>query len=113
MRSRAALHTKALAFDRNSIFVGSFNLNPRSAAINTEAGIYVQSPKLAADLVDYVDDGVLPENSYRVRLEENGELVWVTEIDGQPISLREEPGTSFARRFMVWLINALPVEQLL
>jgi hypothetical protein len=29
------------------------------------------------------------------------------------MELREEPGTSFARRFMVRLINALPVEYLL
>ena len=30
-RSRAALHTKAMAFDREAVFIGSFNLDPRSA----------------------------------------------------------------------------------
>jgi cardiolipin synthase C len=113
MRSRAALHTKAIAFDRNSIFVGSFNLDPRSAAINTEAGIYVESPELAADLADYMDDGILPESSYHVTLDENGELIWTTKTNGQLVKLGEEPGTSFGRRFMVRLINALPIEHLL
>ena len=30
-RSPAALHTKAMAFDREAVFIGSFNLDPRSA----------------------------------------------------------------------------------
>lgn len=56
--SRAGLHTKALVFDEKSLFVGSFNLDPRSANINTEAGLYVESPELAARLLDYMDEGV-------------------------------------------------------
>lgn len=36
-RSRAALHTKAMVFDRKAVFIGSFNHDPRSAVINTEA----------------------------------------------------------------------------
>ncbi|MGB1141139.1 MAG: phospholipase D-like domain-containing protein, partial [Halioglobus sp.] len=56
--SRAGLHTKALVFDEESLFVGSFNLDPRSANINTEAGLYVESPELAARLLDYMDEGV-------------------------------------------------------
>ena len=43
-RSPAALHTKAMAFDREAVFIGSFNLDPRSAVINTEAGLYIESP---------------------------------------------------------------------
>jgi putative cardiolipin synthase len=30
--SKAALHTKALVFDRESVFIGSFNLDPRSGS---------------------------------------------------------------------------------
>jgi putative cardiolipin synthase len=32
-RSAAALRSKAMAFDREAVFIGSFNLDPRSAAI--------------------------------------------------------------------------------
>ena len=43
-RSPAALHTKAMAFDREAVLIGSFNLDPRSAVINTEASLYIESP---------------------------------------------------------------------
>ena len=49
--SRAALHNKAMVFDREAVFIGSFNLDPRSAWINTEAGLYIESPELAERLV--------------------------------------------------------------
>ena len=51
--SRAGLHTKAMVFDRKDVFVGSFNLDPRSSLINTEAGLYVESPELAAMVAQY------------------------------------------------------------
>ena len=41
-RSQAALHTKAMVFDGEAVFIGSFNLDPRSAVINTEAGLYIE-----------------------------------------------------------------------
>ena len=41
-RSPAALHTKAMAFDREAVLIGSFNLDPRSAVINTEASLYIE-----------------------------------------------------------------------
>ena len=46
--STAGLHTKAIVFDRKDVFVGSFNLDARSALIRPEAGLYVQSSELAA-----------------------------------------------------------------
>ena len=61
--SKAGLHTKAMVFDQESLFIGSYNLDPRSANINTEAGLYVESPELAAQLLAYMDEGVMPENS--------------------------------------------------
>ena len=108
--SKAALHTKAVVFDRESVFIGSFNLDPRSASINTEAGLYVESPELAEQLAAYMDDGVQPQNSYRVLLDEDGELVWVTEFDGQEVRYTNEPETSFGQRFMSGFIMLLPVE---
>ena len=45
--SKAALHTKAVVFDRESVYIGSYNLDKRSSNINTEADLYVESPELA------------------------------------------------------------------
>ena len=108
--SKAALHTKAMVFDRESVFIGSFNLDPRSAAINTEAGLYVESPELAQQVTEFMDEGVQPENSYRVLLDEGGDLYWVTEVDGNEVRYYKEPETTFGQRFMSGFIMILPVE---
>ncbi len=108
--SKAALHTKAIVFDRESVFIGSFNLDPRSANINTEAGLYVESPELAEQVIAYMNEGVRPENSYRVLLDENGDLIWVTEVDGIEVRYDKDPESTFGQRFMSGFIMILPVE---
>ena len=109
-KSRAGLHAKAMVFDRESIFVGSFNLDPRSGSLNTEGGLFVESPGLAEQLAAFMDEGVSTENSYRVLLDENGDLVWVTEIDGIGVGTGNEPGASLGNSFMTGLIQILPIE---
>ena len=108
--SKASLHTKAMVFDRESVFIGSYNLDPRSASINTEAGLYVESPELARQVIEYMDVGVQPENSYRVLLDEDGDLVWVTEDDGVEVRYHKDPESTFWQRFMSGFIILLPVE---
>ncbi|MBW1784659.1 MAG: phospholipase D family protein [Deltaproteobacteria bacterium] len=108
--SKAGLHTKALVFDNESLFIGSYNLDPRSANINTEAGLYVESPELAAQLLAYMDGGVMPENSYRLMLDEDGDLVWVTEDDGVETRFDKDPMSTFGQRFMSGFIGILPIE---
>src|SRR3989454_3642064 len=49
--SRASLHGKTFVFDGTSVFIGSLNLDPRSLQQNTEVGVLVQSPELAAEVV--------------------------------------------------------------
>ena len=110
-RSRAALHTKAMVFDRRAVFIGSFNLDPRSAVINTEAGLYIESPELAERLTDYMATGVAPANSYRVFLDPNRGIVWETVRDGgEIVSYRDEPDTGFCRRFVANLVKLLPID---
>jgi cardiolipin synthase C len=109
-RSSAALHTKAMAFDREAVFIGSFNLDPRSAAINTEAGLYIESPELAERLTAYMATGVVPANSYHVLLDPNGEMVWETVRDGQRVRYKDEPETGFRRRFVAELLKLLPID---
>ena len=108
-RSPAALHTKAMAFDREAVFIGSFNLDPRSAVINTEAGLYIESKELAERLTSYMATGVVPANSYRVLLDPNGKIVWETAREGQRILYRNEPETGFRRRFVAGLWKLLPI----
>ena len=109
-RSPAALHAKAMAFDREAVFIGSFNLDPRSAVINTEAGLYIESPELAERLAAYMATGVVPANSYRVLLDPNGDIVWETARDGQSVHYRDEPETGFRRRLVADLLKLLPID---
>ena len=109
-RSQAVLHTKAMAFDREAVFIGSFNLDPRSAVINTEAGLYIESPELADRLMAYMATGVMPANSYRVLLDPNGEIVWETVRDGQKKRYRDEPEAGFRRRISANLLKLLPID---
>jgi len=95
--STAGLHTKALVFDDESLFIGSFNLDPRSANINTEAGLYVESPELAAQLLAYMDEGVKPENSCRLMLDDDGDLVWITEDEGVEVRYDKDPLSTFGQ----------------
>ena len=44
--SGASLHTKALSIDQKTLFVGSYNLDPRSTWLNCEQGVLVESPAL-------------------------------------------------------------------
>ncbi|MGO4441158.1 phospholipase D family protein [Rhizobium sp. RAF56] len=109
-RARAALHTKAMVFDGRAVFIGSFNLDPRSAVINTEAGLYIESPELAERLTAYMATGVAPANSYRVILGPNGRIVWETVRNGETVSYRDEPETGFRRRFVADLVKLLPID---
>jgi putative cardiolipin synthase len=106
----SSLHTKAVVFDRESVFIGSFNLDPRSGSINTEAGLYVESPALAEQVIAFMDEGVSPENSFRVQLDDSGELVWVTEVDGIEVRFEHDPHSSLWERLVAGLIALLPVE---
>src|SRR5206468_505526 len=74
--SSAALHAKTFAVDRKRIFVGSFNFDQRSALLNTEMGLVIDSPILAQRLSAFFDVE-LPMNAYEVRLTSDGhDLEW-------------------------------------
>ncbi len=45
-----ALHAKAYVFDDRTVFLGSANLDPRSFELNTEVGLLIESPDLAAQV---------------------------------------------------------------
>jgi putative cardiolipin synthase len=50
--SQASLHSKAFIFDREHIFIGSLNLDPRSIHENTEIGVVLTSPDAGQETYD-------------------------------------------------------------
>ena len=108
--SGASLHTKAMIIDRRWVFVGSMNLDPRSAFLNTEMGVLVESPALAEQLREQFERTTGPELSYRVVLEEDEGLVWYDRVNGRERRLEREPDASAARRLAVTLLRLVPME---
>jgi putative cardiolipin synthase len=109
--SKAGLHTKAMVFDRTDVFVGSFNLDNRSAMINTEAGLYVESWLLADQVAAYMDDGVDPENAFRVALDSDGKLFWSLTEEGQPQRFDIDPMSTRWQRMQAGFIRLLPIAE--
>lgn len=112
--SASSLHAKTFSADRTRAFIGSFNFDPRSANLNTEMGLVVQSPAIASGIADAFGD-LVPDNAYRIRQGADGELQWVEEgSDDAPDRVHEEePGNGFWLNAEVTLMAALPIEWLL
>ena len=106
--AKATLHTKSFLVDRKEVFIGSFNFDPRSANINTESGVIIRSPKLAALFADGIA-GALSQQTYEVYLDGNGNLRWRGGRNGQNEILRKEPQTTWGQRFMAGLMRFLPI----
>lgn len=105
--SRASLHTKAILFDDHTLFVGSFNLDPRSANINTEMGVITQDPPLAEQFLELFERTTQPAYTYQVGLDQNQRITWT---DGNGESHLREPEASLWRRLLSGFAGLLPIE---
>jgi cardiolipin synthase C len=114
--SRSSLHAKAFIFDHQTLFVGSLNLDPRSAVLNTEMGLIIEIPELAGPRVDTLETQ-LRQQAYRLEFvpsrgvtKECGSIVWISEENGREVRHTHEPQTSFFRRLQVNILSLLPIE---
>ena len=102
----ASLHTKAFVVDGETAFVGSFNLDHRSIALNTEMGAFVHNPAIAREVA-----------TEHARLSDPA-MSWEAVWDGDRMGwreggalLRSEPASERWKRAVVWLVQRLPVEE--
>ena len=109
-KSRAALHNKFIVFDRKSVFIGSFNFDPRSSTLNTEVGVMSDSIDIANQAAKIMDEGVAPGSAYQVKLDEDDRLVWTAENDGEEVRYDADPETNIWNRFLFDIIGILPIE---
>ncbi len=109
--SASGLHAKVFGADGQRIFIGSYNLDPRSSRLNTEMGLLIESPMIAASLANQLNR---PEFAYRVELNEVGEMIWLEQEKDQTITTHtKDPETSGFQRALAAVIRWLPVEWLL
>lgn len=91
-----ALHAKSMVIDDRLIYIGTFNLDPRSANLNTEVGVLIDSVELARQLTAAIEKDMLPENS------------WQSTFDFAPDYVVER-----GKRVQLGFVNLLPIEPLL
>jgi putative cardiolipin synthase len=103
--SGASLHTKALTVDGSIIFVGSFNLDPRSTSLNCEQGVFVENPVLSSQLEGLFETQASGARAWAVTLDEHGDLRW---SDGTK-TWDSAPDASFGRKFQAWIARVFPV----
>ena len=110
--SLGRLHSKTAVIDRRRVFIGSVNLDPRSATHNTEMGLFITSPQLAREMLRIINISRL-ENAYRVRLSQGGKLEWLVLEGDKDVVLHSEPEASGLTLFKIWLLGPLIPESLL
>ena len=105
------LHAKAVVVDGKDVFIGSMNMDGRSAHENTETGIILESQTIGAEVLKLVERDI-ERNSYEIRLD-GDETRWVTNVDGRVTVYDSEPGVSFGRRLQLELIGPFAPKELL
>lgn len=112
LRSGAStLHAKTFVVDRERVFIGSFNLDPRSIELNTELGFVIDSPALAGQLADTFNIAA-PRMAYEVR-QSADRLEWVERDDAGGTIHRAEPDMTIADHMLIAIGKRLPIRWLL
>ena len=107
--SRASLHAKTFIIDRRYLFVGSLNLDPRSALLNTEIGAIYDTPEMAEDFVSglsQLDRG----GFWELKLTENGIQWFDCNPECRAVS-NKDPESSVFTRMGIFILSLLPIEQ--
>jgi putative cardiolipin synthase len=110
------LHGKLLVFDRQRLFIGSMNFDERSRHLNTEIGLIIDSPELAAQVAARFNAMAQLDNAYQPSLlvkpgSGQERLQWTTRENGALVVYHQEPAPNVWRRLMVRVLAWLPVRR--
>lgn len=119
--SLSSLHSKVIVLDRDRVYMGSANMDPRSVKLNTEIAVLVRSPKLASQLLEYLDEDFSPRRSWRVELHDEWAyqadrhvwrreryLTWSGERRGKPAVLYFEHAATLWQRTKAFFYSLIP-----
>lgn len=108
-----SLHAKTMVIDDRFVFVGSFNMDPRSTHLNTEMGLVVDSIELAGKITSRLKNDMAPQNSWRVTLQEDGRTKWATRKSGQTDIRESEPDVTIGKALLFLPLAILPITPLM
>jgi putative cardiolipin synthase len=90
-----ALHAKTMVVDSRTVYIGTFNFDPRSENLNTEVGVIIHNVALARAVEAAIEIDMQPGNSWNAA------------------SDRPDRHVPFAKRSKVRLLQLLPIKPLL
>ncbi|MEN8214240.1 MAG: phospholipase D family protein [Pseudomonadota bacterium] len=111
--SKSSLHAKSFIFDRDKVFIGSFNLDPRSHTENSEIGMVMTSPEIANRMSEWFDQNI-DKVAFRLELRKSDtggeQIIWHGLTEGKPQIYYSEPNVGLLRSAGVSLLRLLPLE---
>ena len=108
-KNTSSLHAKFFVID-GMVFIGSFNFDPRSANLNSEVGLVVESDVLQKYISKSLDQ-YLPQIAYELKLNKQGEIIWLDQHkDGSIVEYKHDPETTKFQRFAMQAVSYLPIE---
>jgi putative cardiolipin synthase len=106
--SKTSLHAKSFVLDKENVFIGSLNLDPRSAYENTEVGTVINSSFIGSSMVNFITDNIV-KMAFKVTLHD-GDVRWTEVNDNKIIVHNNEPYTVWWQRLSVKMLQWLPIE---
>ena len=105
--SGASLHSKTIVVDDKISWIGSFNLDGRSAIYNTEVIAAFFNVDFAKILRQAMEQDMSEYISWRL-YDDNGKIKWKTNRDGKEIIATHSPDTTLLKRFTTFLLKVIP-----
>ncbi|HEX3848902.1 MAG TPA: phospholipase D family protein [Steroidobacteraceae bacterium] len=110
--SHASLHAKAIVIDQRTVFIGSMNMDGRSARFNSELGLVMRSAEIAHQVTGLLDD-LSADGSYRLKLTDHHRVEWISGEAGSQRDWLTDPETTRLQRFTLKLLAPFAPEELL
>ena len=111
--SASTLHAKVAIYDRRHLWIGSANQDARSARLNTETGVMIDSPELATRVADSLERDLSPTQSWRLELAYDqstgrNHLKWRAERAGRSVVFDREPDAPLLRHLGAGFYSLIP-----
>lgn len=111
-KSHSSLHAKFFDMD-GKVFIGSFNFDPRSAHLNSEVGLVLESAVLQQQIKQSLEL-YLPRIAYQLKLNQHDQIIWYEQqADGSVIQHTHDPETTAFQRMAIYAVSFLPIEWLM
>lgn len=111
--SNASLHAKALVIDQKTVFIGSMNMDARSARINSELGLVIRSADIGRQVTSLLDD-ISADGSYKLQLvDHSNQIEWSSGEPGSEKTWFTDPETTRLQRFTLKMLAPFAPEELL